>query len=170
MVAVVYVWFMETFNSVKAHDRVANGQLFLKKPTSIVGFYKMYKAMVSYSTKYTIVDTQFWQFLLLIWCQIGDWNNPYCYNNVYADMTLASGTGDAAGIYAYVDIFTWEGFIAMLFFGYVYNAVYKFLTTTITSVGFVLVFGLDPNLKFCKTGELGNLFGSDICSWVFFNE
>ena len=169
MVSLVYVWFEKTFAGVTKMDRVTGGQLTLKRPTSIIGYYKMFSAMVGYATGYTLVDTQFWQFILLIWCTLGQWNEPYCYNNVYADIDLASGTGDAAGIYAYVDIYTWEGFFAMLFFGYAYNAVYSFLTTTITSVGFVLVFGLDPALTFCKKGELGDLFGSDICSWVFFN-
>ena len=58
----------------------------------------------------------------------------------------------------------------MLVFGYMYNLLTTFLVQTLVSIGFTLVFGLDQNLKFCKTGEMGDLFGSDICEWVFFNK
>ena len=126
--------------------------------------------MVSFSTSYEIIDPMFYHFLLLLYCQLGQWNDPYCYNNIYADLTLSNGTGKATGIYKYVDVYTWEGFLAMFFFGYMFSTIMSFLTSTLASIGFVLVFGLDPTLKFCKKGELGDLFGSDICEWVFFNQ
>ena len=163
-------WFAETLQSNKTHTRVANGALILKRPTSLVGYYQMYSEMVSFSKTPDALSSIFWHFLLLIYCQIGQWNDPYCYNNVFADLALKNGTGEATGIYKYVDVFTWEGFFIMLLFGYMHNALINFLTTTLVSIGFVLVFGLDPSLTFCKTGELGDLFGSDVCSWVFFNQ
>ena len=42
MVSLVYVWFEKTFAGVTKMDRVTGGQLTLKRPTSIIGYYKMF--------------------------------------------------------------------------------------------------------------------------------
>ena len=143
----------------------------MNEPTTILGKIKKYETIISYVSGTTIVDPMFWDFLLLILCSIDPGNTDhYCYDNVFADMSLNSGDAPS-GIYGYIDVFTWEGFVSALVISAMYKSFQGFVASVITALGFVLLFTIRPDIKFCSTGELDKFPFTevDICDALTFN-
>ena len=45
-----------------------------------------------------------------VWSEVPEYGRLYCYDNVWADTNLRNGD-EPEGIFGWVDVFTWEGFL-----------------------------------------------------------
>ena len=88
-------------------------------------------------------------------------------------MTL-NGGDKPAGIYGYVDMYTWEGWLEMYIFGwfvYIFNRGFK---TLLKRLYFIALYFMNPQMPLCFPGENLPIFFGNIngCSFVdnnFFN-
>ena len=84
-----------------------------------------------------------WQFVLLAFCGVislgeAEAFDGYCYNNIFADIVLNNGKPE--GIYAYVDLFSWNGFTMVWIVQFFMNLFTEFTFNTLIGVGLAIVY------------------------------
>ena len=84
-----------------------------------------------------------------------------CYDNVWADMVLGGGD-KPAGVYGYVDVFTWYGLVKVVAFSSAVWFLREFLFTTFTAFWMAVVLWMTPDIVICEPGEFV-YWGWDVC-------
>ena len=124
-----------------------------------------------WSTIFNYIDTpsefsaMLWQFYLLIWCT--NWSyfdsekkmekTPehmlYCYDNIFADLSLQSGKPGVNNINAYFDTFTWEGWLTLWGINIGINFGYELIWNTLIAIVGAIIFGAMTDIPLCVAGE-----------------
>ena len=124
--------------------RVAPGDLVLNDPQSMFQWYNEYVAVQNYAKQPQLWDPMGLDFGVLIWCSLYK-GNAYCYDNIIADLKLGNGT-PTQGIYQYVDVFTWEGFLKTVQYAAIYWGVRSVVENIWTAVFFAIIYSTLPTL------------------------
>ena len=117
----------------------------------------------------------YWHMILLVICTIFQPEEEYCYNNVFADVTLYDGHPKYKSEYGFVDWYTWSGWVEAMIFGVMMYAAKEFLIYVVT-VGVALAFyASNTTIPFCADGDwklnyfpFSDSFGLyfDVCKYI----
>jgi hypothetical protein len=149
--------------------RIYPGDLKMVEPNSWTGVWIMWETIYNYAWNPGFAAAIVRQFLLMVWCtaytaaEKGDqgtpWNAMYCYDNVFADLSLNGGNPGMTNINRYVDTFTWEGLLEVWAFYAIGQVWYEFYWNTVVAIVLALVFLAMPTLPLCNTGEKQLIIG-----------
>ena len=122
--------------------------------------YGKYKTIINFAA----VGIKVWQsFFVLLWCTFwkgyDTWTKGeklYCYDNSYADMKLNGGY-KPSGIYGYVDIFTWEGWIQVYIFSWIAKIIKREINNLLWQALFIFLYLFNPEIPMCLPGENLNI-------------
>ena len=163
-IAALYVLFNQKILGASNIVRMQGGQIQWKYPTSLYQLFVKYQSLVSY-VPLSLISSSYLQFLLLIMCQIFNPDMQYCYDNVFADVSLQGG--NPTGIYAVFDVFTWQGWLYTFYFAIAYLLISQMLVSFIVTVSLALFYTFYFGMPFCLSGDI-TIFGWDVCGSLSF--
>ena len=158
------------------HNRVAAGGVTMAAaPTTVVQHFKKFKALTDDYHEILGNSKLLIHFFILVYSSLFDadfWTNGgYAYQNWYADWMLNNGTPE--GIYSYIDLFTWEGWMYGFLFWLAWH-VWVYLSSSLVSALAFMIFYLFVQqwMPLCADGDFDDLFfktyfGWDFCAWDF---
>ena len=156
-----WVFAVAEFLGNKKHDGVEPGKLYQHVPKTFYGQFERFVIILAYIEDTFPITRMMGHFWILIGCSIFG-NNDYCYDNIFADLALESGHPYATSIYAYLDLFTWKGWLE----GFGYMCLWLIVEWGIKGVimfsFFIGWFAYNPEMPFCSPGEI-KLWGIDLC-------
>ena len=156
-------------------ERVKPGMLKLKEPDTIIGIFEKWETIYEYSEKIVWYSPIVYQFMLLCWCTIfglsqGE-KTEYCYDNVFADILLEGGD-EPDGIYGYVDMFTWDGFLEVYGISIANKIFTEFMVNSVVSIFLAGVFYKfnESGIPLCTEGEQALILAGkyDLCLYASF--
>ena len=111
--------------------------------------------------------------MLLVWCSLFGLSQgerfQYCYDNVFADILLNGGV-EPEGIYGYVDVFTWKGFLQVWGVSIVNDLFAEVAVNTVVGLFLALVYYKlnESGLPICQPGEQELILGGkwDLCLYA----
>jgi len=77
----------------------------------------------------------------------------YCYDNIFADLSLQSGKPGVNNINAYFDTFTWEGWLTLWGINIGINFGYELIWNTLIAIVGAIIFGAMTDIPLCVAGE-----------------
>ena len=122
--------------------------------------------MESAVTSVTITGMLYWHFILLFSCSIFSPGTDYCYDNVFADITLEGGHPGVDSPYGIVDWYTWSGWLEAWGLHLMINFM-KDLVQVFVILGASMTFMLTTSIPFCVDGDFVKL-GIDFCAVLTF--
>merc|ERR1712147_81152 len=149
--APIYWWAKK--KGVKYTTRVVPGTYERAEPKSMIQTYKQFAAMDSATKALGPTSMIFLHGLLMIVCSVLDPSTEYCYNNVFADITMMAGHPKYKSPYGFLDWYTWSGWFEALGF-HIMMASLKELVVMVVIVGSSLAYLMtNPTLPFCQDGD-----------------
>ena len=110
-----------------------------------------------------MIYSHFW---LLAFCTIMKPGTDYCYDNVFADVTLEGGHPGLESAYGVVDWYTWSGWLEAVVFHYAVSWTKSYLMSLMV-IGVFMSFMLTSNVPFCVDGDI-EMYGVDVCAVLTF--
>ena len=147
----------------KVFTRVAPGGLTIKTPKSIYQYTKKYKAMTAFTYDPAAGSDFLHVFLTLILCSFTEPSLGYegqCYNNILADLKLNGGSPDKSEIYAWVDVFTWKGFIEEVLPFMLWNVLFLYLAKDVAKISWIGWYFLFNKYPLCVAEDGASIFGT----------
>jgi len=150
------------------HDRVAAGGLTMAAaPTTVMEYYAKFAAFVGEFHEILGLSNLHTYFWVLVYSSFFDpdfWTNGgYAYNNFIADKDLQSGAPD--GIFAYVDLLTWEGWLWGLCFWVVWHT-YVYLSSGVLAIPLFMVwYAFNTDIPLCEADDFADNFFKTTFDW-----
>ena len=145
-------------------NRVAPGQLKMKKPDSVVTLYNQFVEIFNYTDNQGFTDPMVYQFMLMLFCtawkvwdDVPEYGRLYCYDNAWADSLLNNGN-KPKGIFGWADVFTWTGFAQVEMFMVVMEMLWQFVLETTYATMFIGFYLSNTNMVWCFPGEEIDIF------------
>ena len=159
-----YITLAANLLGVENATRVQPGQLKLKEPKTAMEIFDKWYYIFDYAGDIGWNSPIVTQFFVLVWCTVyglaTEKQNGYCYDNIYADLTLNGGK-PTDGIYKYVDVFTWGGFLEVYLLGIINFSIYTFFFQTLVGLFLTAMYSklADAGLPLCAPGEQELIIG-----------
>ena len=154
-------WLWSVLNPNKVTTRVQPGGKTSYTVESHYQYIQKYQAMEK-SVRSTGADSNIFNYLLvMLLCTFSTPNMGYdtqCYDNIWADLSLNGGDLDKDNLLAWVDLFTWKGWVELGIFMIVNNGV-LFLLEALIIVGYLGINYATTSLPFCVAADDLEIFG-----------
>ena len=119
--------------------------------------------MLDYANNPAFFKPVFWHWMILMYCAVyNTWDKQYygfgtdklyCYDNVFADVDLHNGDGEATGIYQWYDVYTPLGWLETYMFYMLYVLMTTYVRDGLYSVIFTLFYLANDDMVWCFPGE-----------------
>lgn len=128
------------------------------RPRSVVGYINQFEILFDVASDVNFLHKIHGIFYLLVFCNLINWikdeTNPYCYDNVFADIALENGVPSKGSIYGLFDLFTWDGYIGLWMWIGVRWILTELIISTVILIGFIMFSTMVSDLPFCLPTEI----------------